>query len=75
MLVGGLMQKMSAILVGSVVIGAYLVSTIFQIVITKKGVSEGKSFLRSGVYASLISFFISIAIIILFLFAMHFLMR
>jgi len=69
------MKTIPAALVVAVVIGAYVISTILQIVITKKGILEGKSFFKSGASASLFSFFISIAIVILFLVIMHFVAR
>lgn len=70
---GGPMKTIPVALVISIVIGAYVVATIFQIFMTKRGLLEGRSFPRSGAYASLLSFFVSIAIIILFLVIMYFL--
>ena len=50
-----------------VVIGAFVLATILQIVITKRSVSQGKSFVSSATSASVVAFIFSIAVVLGFL--------
>lgn len=65
------MKDMTPITVIAVVVIAYILSTVIQIILTKSCLSKGNSFFKSGVIASATSFAISITIVFIFFLIMY----